>query len=425
MMKGVQGWRVGVMGLVLVQCALFSGSTVEAGECFRAVFAFGDGLFDTGSISAIFPSLLNYDYPPYGSTYFGKPSGRFSDGRLILDYLCEALGLPKVPSYAHTVTSDFSKGVSFGSAFATIGKVSTGQTAGPFMFLNPFSLPMQVRQYEEFRSTTGLVHASKTVPNRKRALQEEQPESVTDTTLVEEGAHAKARLPFNEDFSNGLYLLGMGRHDIVNLYNMNYSSEAIESKLADLIVKEYSPAVRMFSRSFEGNNLIIFDVEPLGCQPFLLTILPHTDADLDQKGCLIAVNELVQKVNKKLKRTVKTWRSQAKANIVYLSLYDIMIDLMTDAESGFSATNIACCGVPSSPYNVNRLVPCGPPGVDITVEPPAFLQASSCSNPSSHMYWDGFYTTDAANKYITQKILTGQYFDVPFEYFTSCATPLS
>lgn len=89
MARGLQGWAAGLMGLVFLQLALLSSPTVEAAGCYKSVFAFGDGMFDTGSISSIFPSLLNYDYPPYGSTYFGKPSGRFSDGRLVLDFLCE------------------------------------------------------------------------------------------------------------------------------------------------------------------------------------------------------------------------------------------------------------------------------------------------------------------------------------------------
>jgi hypothetical protein len=242
MMRVFQGWVVVLIGLVLVQNAVFS-PTVEAAECFKSVFAFGDGMFDTGSISHVFPSLLNYDYPPYGSAHFGKPAGRFSDGRLVLDFLCEALGLPKLPSYAQTVSSDFSTGVSFGSAFSTIGEVKAGQSAGPFMFLNPFSLPMQVAQYVEFKATTRLVHSSKNIPNH-RILLEGETEDTTEATVIDEGVNAKARLPPNEDFTGGLYLVSTGLHDIVNFYNLNYTAEHMESKFPDLITK-YGLAVRV------------------------------------------------------------------------------------------------------------------------------------------------------------------------------------
>ena len=56
----------------------------QPGGChFPAVFNFGDSNSDTGSMSAVFAQLL----PPNGRTFFGKPSGRFSDGRLIIDFI--------------------------------------------------------------------------------------------------------------------------------------------------------------------------------------------------------------------------------------------------------------------------------------------------------------------------------------------------
>jgi len=51
---------------------------------FPAVFNFGDSNSDTGTlVTAGFESL----YPPNGHTYFHVPSGRYSDGRLIIDFL--------------------------------------------------------------------------------------------------------------------------------------------------------------------------------------------------------------------------------------------------------------------------------------------------------------------------------------------------
>ncbi|VAH07196.1 unnamed protein product [Triticum turgidum subsp. durum] len=51
---------------------------------YPAAFNFGDSNSDTGGrIAAGFEPMP----PPYGSTFFGAPSGRFSDGRLILDFL--------------------------------------------------------------------------------------------------------------------------------------------------------------------------------------------------------------------------------------------------------------------------------------------------------------------------------------------------
>jgi hypothetical protein len=59
---------------------------------FPAVFNFGDSNSDTGGrVAAGFESI----FPPYGSSFFGGPAGRFCDGRLVIDFLSTpALSLP-------------------------------------------------------------------------------------------------------------------------------------------------------------------------------------------------------------------------------------------------------------------------------------------------------------------------------------------
>lgn len=50
---------------------------------FEAIFNFGDSNSDTGGFHTSFPAQPG----PYGMTYFKKPVGRSSDGRLIVDFL--------------------------------------------------------------------------------------------------------------------------------------------------------------------------------------------------------------------------------------------------------------------------------------------------------------------------------------------------
>lgn len=48
----------------------------------QAVFLFDDSLRDVGNLIETFPFHTVGENPPYVSTFFGVPSGRFSDGRL-------------------------------------------------------------------------------------------------------------------------------------------------------------------------------------------------------------------------------------------------------------------------------------------------------------------------------------------------------
>ncbi|XP_077243522.1 GDSL-like Lipase/Acylhydrolase superfamily protein isoform X3 [Tasmannia lanceolata] len=52
---------------------------------YPAIFNFGDSNSDTGGLIAGLGERLD---PPNGQTFFKKPSGRFCDGRLIIDFLC-------------------------------------------------------------------------------------------------------------------------------------------------------------------------------------------------------------------------------------------------------------------------------------------------------------------------------------------------
>lgn len=51
---------------------------------FKKLFVFGDSYADTGNIQK---SIGNSWKQPYGITFPGKPAGRFSDGRVLTDYV--------------------------------------------------------------------------------------------------------------------------------------------------------------------------------------------------------------------------------------------------------------------------------------------------------------------------------------------------
>jgi hypothetical protein len=80
-----------------------SKGTVKAAAAEKAkasevvVFNFGDSNSDTGGAVAIMGIPIA---SPEGRAFFGHPTGRLSDGRVVLDFICEC-PLPVVPLSCH------------------------------------------------------------------------------------------------------------------------------------------------------------------------------------------------------------------------------------------------------------------------------------------------------------------------------------
>lgn len=84
-----------------------------------AVIVFGDSSVDTGNNNGI-NTLLKSNFEPYGRDFEGgRPTGRFSNGRVPVDFFSEYFGLKKyVPAYLdpNYGMKDFISGVNFASA---------------------------------------------------------------------------------------------------------------------------------------------------------------------------------------------------------------------------------------------------------------------------------------------------------------------
>lgn len=80
---------------------LLSLSSATPPPPFKKIYAFGDSYTDTGNTaSPTGPSAFTYvSNLPYGRTFFHHPTNRYSDGRLVIDFVAESLSLPYLPPY--------------------------------------------------------------------------------------------------------------------------------------------------------------------------------------------------------------------------------------------------------------------------------------------------------------------------------------
>ncbi|CAI9760162.1 unnamed protein product [Fraxinus pennsylvanica] len=141
----------------VVVCAsrrtLLPGSGVYSGR-----LCFGDSLADTGNLLHSYPPGKHIPSGrwPYGETFFHHPTGRFSDGRLIIDFIAQSLGLPFLEPFIgrekneNTSSRDFRKGVNFAVAGATALDVSFLEKYGIFNHLINVSLSTQLDWFKEY-----------------------------------------------------------------------------------------------------------------------------------------------------------------------------------------------------------------------------------------------------------------------------------
>ncbi|KAE9458962.1 hypothetical protein C3L33_09122, partial [Rhododendron williamsianum] len=87
---------------------------------FLKIYQFGDSISDTGNLIRQKPigAATVYARLPYGETFFKHPTGRCSNGRLMIDFIAHASGLPFLSPYEKK-DGDFKQGVNFAVAGAT------------------------------------------------------------------------------------------------------------------------------------------------------------------------------------------------------------------------------------------------------------------------------------------------------------------
>ncbi|KAJ6925999.1 hypothetical protein NC651_010443 [Populus alba x Populus x berolinensis] len=120
--------------------------------CYTSIFSFGDSLADTGNSRNLSPpdNLPHFSFLPYGETFFHHPTGRCSDGRLVIDFIAEYLGLPFVPPYFGGSMESFKEaGVNFAVAGATALDSAFLQEKGVTKLVTNISLVVQLGLFKE------------------------------------------------------------------------------------------------------------------------------------------------------------------------------------------------------------------------------------------------------------------------------------
>ncbi|CAO2824664.1 unnamed protein product [Amaranthus hypochondriacus] len=334
-----------ILAILLILFPSFSNAQYKP-----PLFVFGDSLYDNGMTLYNGVKGAGAEFWPYGETFFKKPVGRYSDGRLIPDFIAQYAGLPFVQPYLLPGLKDYTKGVNFASAGACVLVELRPQT---------INLKMQIDYFIEM------------VGKLKQQVGEDQ---------------AKKLL------SDGVYLFNIAGNDYVTLLQKNVKKLPLSNfkkyRHLNMIIGNLTTHIKtIYSQG--GRKFAFQNLGPLGCMPSMKYMLNFNGS------CVEEPQQLARMHNSAFASLAK--RLQGELPGFKYSIYDfytaLYLRVLYGTRYGFRESETGCCG--SGTYNGDFT--CQKKGTSFTV----------CSNPNDYLWFDAAHPTDKANQAFSKEFWTG------------------
>ncbi|XP_060192393.1 GDSL esterase/lipase At4g16230-like [Lycium barbarum] len=316
----------------------------------RGMFVFGSSLVDNGNNNFLEKCKAKANHLPYGVDYVKGPTGRFTNGKNVIDLLGDHLKLPTIPTFKDLTTKGnmILHGVSFASGGSGILD-ETGAVSGEVMSMNE-----QIRNLENV-----------TVPELEKQL----------------GCNSK------EALGNYLFVVGTGGNDFSLNYFLNFPHN--NATLTAFISKLITGLSQQFQRLYDlgARKFVVMSVYPNGCSPMVLARVPIPM----RTGCFEPVNVPLHLYNTILRSFLdELMQKMPGSKFVYVNVYKIIRDvILTPSQYGFDNTKNPCCEVTTIEEGGNETL-CKNGG-------------HSCSNRAKFVWFDGLHPTEAVNIVLANK----------------------
>ncbi|XP_071722097.1 GDSL esterase/lipase EXL3-like [Rutidosis leptorrhynchoides] len=337
--------------LLILYCIIETVTSHRTNLTFPAIIVFGDSIVDPGNNNYL-KTIARCDFPPYGRDLAGgKPTGRFSNGKIAPDFAAEIFGIKDlIPPYLdpNLKIEDLVTGVSFASGGAGYDPITAN--FGP-----AFSLSDQLDMFRQYLS------------------------KIKSAAGEEKAAHI---------LSQGLFMVVVGSNDISNTY---YGTPIRNSKYD---TNSYTDFITGYASSFlqelyeiGARKMAVFGAPPIGCVPSQRTIYGGIERECSDKE-----NKLALLFNSKLHSVIDRLNRQfSDSKIVYVDVYYSLLSIIQNAaQYGFEVTTKGCCGTGS---------------IEVTVLCNSLKIGYSCPDASKYIFWDSFHPTERTYEILTREIL--------------------
>ncbi|GLT88222.1 hypothetical protein SLE2022_062570 [Rubroshorea leprosula] len=274
-----------------------------------ALYVFGEAFVDVGNNKFLEANTNKFTFAPYGIDFGGgnNATGRVTNGRNVVDFIAQALGLPSPPPALGMSDVDRKKtltGVNYGSAFGAIlaeAPAVQGITGDVLTFDEQLAL---------FKNTT---HDVKSQFNSTES--------------------------YAEYMSKALFFINMGSNDFAAQWQFYYKDQyGVNNfdKYAEFVSQKFSEQLEILYK-LGARKIFVNNVCPVGCM--LTSLQPDTKAcDDDTNNKVSAYNKLLPDLLKELQSTLPG------SKFVLGDLYTIFEDVFASPSSfGFTNVTSSCC----------------------------------------------------------------------------------
>ncbi|XP_023642680.1 GDSL esterase/lipase At3g14820 [Capsella rubella] len=301
---------------------------------------------DTGNNNDI-PTLLKSNFPPYGRDFPGAiPTGRFSDGRVPSDIIAEKLGIAKtLPPYlgSNLKPDDLLKGVIFASG-------GSGYDSLTSTLLSVVSMSDQLKYFQEYLSKI------------KQHFGEEKVQFILEKSL---------------------FLVVASSNDLAETYLVR-SVEYSRDSYAEYLVVLASDFIKDLT-ALGVKNIGVFSGVPVGCVPAQRTLFGGFT-----RKCYEDLNNMALHFNSKLSSSMDALSKELPSRLIYIDVYETLLDIIENPNTyGFEVADKGCCGTGTIELMVlcNKFTP------------------FTCSDPSTHVFFDAYHPSEKAYQIITDKLI--------------------
>ncbi|XP_050229313.1 GDSL esterase/lipase At1g06990-like [Mercurialis annua] len=314
---------------------------------FPAILIFGDSTVDTGNNNYV-TTWVKCNFRPYGKDFPNHiPTGRFSNGKLIPDFIASLFGIKEtVPPFMDPNLSDneIVTGVNFASSGAGYDE-STSLTS------NVVSVQKQVGLFKDY------------IARLERIVGQAKAKEILNGALVIISSGTN-------DWTFNFYDIPLRRL----MFNVDQYQDFLLTEIRKILLDLYNLGLR---------KVVVAGLPPIGCLPVEM-IKKFGSACMDNE------NSDSEGFNVKLQKLLPDVESMLpESHIFYANIYDPLKDMMDNPQKyDFVDSRKGCCGY--IPFQIQY-------AQDHVISP-------VCRNSSQYLFWDGVHPTEAAYRYLSLSI---------------------